>query len=169
MYSDGVIDENIIIELTKKHFGGTIERSTKEEDIDMHVDFWWVSSEGKRYGFDVKGKKKNKRSDDKKSDEVNWIELKNVLGNPGWLYGKSVYFVFIIGEKAVYVSKKDLINLVNKNIIKNKIVHENPLEFYTQYQRKGRKDIIIKVPNNDLISISKHIIELNNENEKNNV
>ena len=32
----------------------------------MHVDFWWVSSEGKRYGFDVKGKKKNKRSDDKK-------------------------------------------------------------------------------------------------------
>ena len=90
----------------------------------------------------------------KKSDEVNWIELKNVLGKPGWLYGKSVYFVFIIGEKAVYVSKKDLINLVNKNIIKNKIVHENPLEFYTQYQRKGRKDIIIKVPNKETRNIS---------------
>ena len=102
----------------------------------------------------LKVKRKIKEAMIKKSDEVNWIELKNVLGKPGWLYGKSVYFVFIIGEKAVYVSKKDLINLVNKNIIKNKIVHENPLEFYTQYQRKGRKDIIIKVPNKETRNIS---------------
>lgn len=33
---------------------------------------------------------------------------------------------------------------------------------------KGRSDIIVKVPNNDLIGIAKHVIEMN-ENEKNNV
>ena len=113
---EGLADERLIMELTEKVFGGKVEHSMKEEDLFLHVDFWWISDNGKRYGFDVKGKRRNKRSDVSKSD---------VAGNQGWLYGKSVYFVFIIGTKAVYVPKKDLIalieNKVDKKINLNKI------------------------------------------------
>lgn len=165
---EGLADERLIMELTEKVFGGKVEHSMKEEDLFLHVDFWWISDNGKRYGFDVKGKRRNKRSDVSKSDDINWVEIRNVAGNQGWLYGKSVYFVFIIGTKAVYVPKKDLIALIENKVDKNIIVYENPSEFYVQYQRKGRSDIIVKVPNKDLIGIAKHVIEMN-ENEKNNV
>lgn len=160
MYIEGIKSEELIMDLTKKHFGGNVEKSTKEEDIKLHVDFWWISEEGERYGIDVKGKRKEKRSDTNVSSKINWIEIQNVNGKEGWIYGKSSYIVFIVDDYALYVPRKKLVDLVENKVKNKQILKEMPSETYVPYQRKDRKDIIVKIPNDDLIKISKHIIKI---------
>ena len=43
--------------------GGKCYQSTIAEDTKKHVDFWWDSPKGKRYGIDVKDSRRNKRTD----------------------------------------------------------------------------------------------------------
>lgn len=70
-----------VMEITQKLFGGTVEKSTEDEDKLMHVDFWWYSPKKGKLGIDVKGIKKN----DKKEfdDTFQWIELQNIIGKKG--------------------------------------------------------------------------------------
>jgi len=67
---------------------GKINFSTKEQDIHEH---WDVSI---TMQIDVKAMKKKHRSEDKTNENIHYVELKNVLGNPGWLYGEAHYFAF---------------------------------------------------------------------------
>jgi len=70
-----------------KQFGDT-SKSTKEEDIHEH---WDVKLDIK---FDVKAIKKTNRYDNEPNENIHWVELKNVRGNKGWLYGDANYFAF---------------------------------------------------------------------------
>lgn len=83
MYFNGLEDENFVMEAVYHTLGGICEKSTRQEDMYDHIDFWWESPKKGRIGIDVKGVKKSNRKDATTNDAINWIELMNVRGNPG--------------------------------------------------------------------------------------
>ena len=114
MYLQGLEDESLVMEVTKRKFGGNVRKSTINEDMKEHIDFWWISDNGNEYGFDVKGVKKNKRTDKVGDDKINWIELINVQGNPGWVYGNAKYIAFLTNESVLYVPRKNWLLILKK-------------------------------------------------------
>ena len=160
MYNDGVKDELIVMEMTEKHFGGSTVKANKYEDTQMHVDFWWFDDNGAKYGIDVKGIKKNNRHDQAKDSSIHWVELQNVRGDKGWVYGESTYIAFLTSDCVLFVPRKRLANYVESTIQGKELVGVNPKECYIPYQRRGRLDIIVKIPTSDLHYLAKHKISI---------
>lgn len=160
MYLEGLEDEKLVMEVTKRKFGGDVRKATRNEDVREHIDFWWISKDGNEYGFDVKGVRKNKRSDKVSDDKINWIELQNVQGKPGWVYGNAKYIAFLTNDSVLYVPRKKLALYVEEKIKGKALSSVNPSSCYIPYQRYGRLDMIVKVPTSDLREIAKHEIKL---------
>lgn len=129
---------------------GEINFSDKNQDMFEH---WDVSLSLK---IDVKAMKKTNRSDDKPNENIHYIELKNVNGNKGWLYGEANYFAFETEDYWIMVDKGKLQELI-KNKCKDKQWCEKP-ELYKLYTRKGRHDVITLVKTLDLMYLSDKVI-----------
>lgn len=112
---------------------------------------------------DVKGMKKINRTDQEPNENFHWVELKNVRGNRGWLFGDADYFAFEIKDYFVIVKKEEL-----QELIKTKIKEEEGKGVYMQYSRSGRKDLMTLAPTVDLCYISHKIIRKNetDQNQK---
>ena len=147
---EGRVHENFVIEAIENTLGGTCEKATEREDKYDHIDFFWNTPKGERIGVDVKGTKKNKQKDDKFDDSIHWVEIINVNGYPGWIYGKSKYIAFRTFSDIIFVDTEKLRDYALEKMKGKEIVYSNPVECYVPYQRYGRKDMIIKVPTNDL-------------------
>ena len=119
--------------------------STQEEDMFEH---WDVSTEIK---FDVKGLKKQRRTDESPDQSIHWVEIKNVNGKDGWLYGDADFISFELQEYWVIVSRSDLVEFIHNNTIKT--YKSSPMLRHL-YKRKNRKDILTLVSTYDLIYIS---------------
>jgi hypothetical protein len=130
---------------------GSTSRSSEEEDINDH---WDVKLDVK---FDVKAIKKTNRSDAAPNENIHWVEIKNVHGNDGWLYGKADYFSFETEDYWVVVSKDDLQKFISDKCAE-KLWSEKP-ELYKLYRRSGRMDIITLVKTLDLCYIAEKIIK----------
>lgn len=123
---------------------GKVNFSTKEQDIYEH---WDVSI---TMQIDVKAIKKN-------NENIHYVELKNVLGNPGWLYGEAHYFSFETEDYWILVDKMRL-----QHFIKEKCAAKEWSEipsFYKLTQRRERQDIITLVKTMDLMFICDKIIK----------
>lgn len=131
-------------------FNNAIE-ATEDDDINKHVDVLIT------IGVDVKGLKKINRNDQETNEHIHWVELKNVLGKPGWLYGEADFFAFELKDYWVVVDKHDLQRFIADKC-KDKIKVVKP-ELYKLYQRKDRKDIITLVTSYDLCYICTKIIK----------
>jgi len=144
-----------------KDIGFFVIKSSKEEDIKDHIDFY---SENRKFSFDVKGEKKLNRKDKSTDSDIIWIENKNVRGDKGWLYGKATHIVFELDGYFNFISRCKLASFMEK-FIDDKVVY-NKKEYKKWYRRKGRKDIItfiykkdinhliekrVKITNNDLL------------------
>lgn len=135
---------------------GKVNFSTKEQDIHEH---WDVSL---TMQIDVKAMKKKHRSDATTNENIHYVELKNVLGNPGWLYGEAHYFAFEIEEYWILVDKIRL-----QEFIKVKCASKEWSDipnFYKLTQRKTRQDIITLVKTIDLMFICDKIIKKDENN-----
>jgi hypothetical protein len=152
-YRRGLIDETFIMEAVSKTLGGSCEKSSSKEDIEDHIDFWWDSPKKGRIPMDAKGIKKNSRSDKSFDDTIHWLELQNVNGKPGWLYGKAEYIAFRTFERIIFVKREKLLSFALEMISGKDVVYDTPKEFYVPYKRKkwGRDDLSIKVPTSDLL------------------
>lgn len=159
MYKAGIEDENFVMEAVEHTLGGKCEKSTKNEDMFDHIDFWWDSPRKGRIGIDVKGIKKSNRKDKIVDDSIHWIEIQNVRGNPGWIYGKSEYIAFRTFEKILFVKLVDLQKFAEDKTKGKEIVYSNPKEFYIPYQRYGRQDKVFKCPTSDLEALAEFSIE----------
>ena len=161
MFNEGLNDEFLVKEAIESTLGGVCEKSTTKDDRGKHVDLWWNSPKKGVIGIDVKGLHKNKRTDKKYSDN-HWVEAVNVSGNKGWIYGEAKYIAFKTMNEIMFVDPKDLIDIYENKIADKELVYDTPTECYIPYQRKkwGRKDVMFKMPNDDLLKISKFIIEL---------
>lgn len=161
-FHDGLKDEEFVISLTEEKWGGITRKSTPKEDRCDHVDFFWKpNNDGEEIGFDVKGLRKNKRDDSTFDDSITWIELVNVQGKEGSIYGKAKYMVFITEMSVIYVPRLDIIDMVTLKIKGKSLVNHCPNECYVPYNRKGRYDIIVKVKMDDLRKIAKQELIFN--------
>jgi hypothetical protein len=130
---------------------GEVAPSTTEQDINEH---WDVKLDVK---FDVKAVKKVNRSDGETDETIHWVELINVRGNRGWLYGEADYFAFELDDYWVIVNKQILQTFIAKKCAK-KEKSDTPA-LYKIYNRKDRLDAITLVKTIDLMYIAEQIIE----------
>ena len=132
-----------------KLFESSIQ-STKEEDIRQH---WDVAIDIK---FDVKGLKKISRTDESVNENIHWLEIKNVNGELGWVYGQANYFVFETHKYWILVDKEELQTFIKENIVKE---YSKTPTIYNLYTKEGRKDVLTLIPTLDLCAISSRIIK----------
>jgi hypothetical protein len=119
-------------------------KSSTQEDIELHIDYWVTRPQGNT-SVDVKGQKQN--------EEI-WVELKNVRGNDGWLYGHAGYIAFEMASLNgfVVVSRNELV-LFAESMIDKKFVPKNDA-YLKLYQREGRFDVISRLELTDLQLLS---------------
>ena len=127
--------------------------STPEEDMEAHWDV--MDANGKRY--DVKAMKKWRREDPEPTDRMHYVELRNVHGELGWLYGEADYIAFETRKYWLVVNRKFLMAFVEGATQKN--LRSQKPEVYKLYQRDGRKDLMTVVPTVDLLAISETTIK----------
>lgn len=129
-------------------------KSTKQQDINEHWDLEIPIK------VDIKGMKKVKRSDSEPNQNYHWVEVKNVHGNLGWLYGLADFFAFELEDFWVIVSKENLQKMIAEKVTKT--YYDEPT-IYGLYQRKGRSDVLTIVPSYDLCAISTAMIQKNGQ------
>ena len=160
-YLKGLIDESFVMNAVKHTLGGEVEKASAKEDRFDHIDFWWDSPRKGRIGIDVKGIKKNKRSDSTQDDTINWLELQGVSGKPGWLYGKAEYIAFRTFSKIIFVNREKLLSFALEKVKNKETVYDTPKECYVPYKRKkwGRDDLAFKALTSDLEEIADFCID----------
>ena len=126
--------------------------STPEQDMEEH---WDVESDGKRY--DVKAMKKWKRENPEPTDRMHYVELRNVHGELGWLYGEADYIVFETRRYWIVVNRRSLMPHI-EGLTENAKRTTKP-SVYNFYQREGRQDLMTVVPTVDLLAISEATIK----------
>lgn len=149
-YLKGRLDEDFVMDAVKHTLGGNVTRASENDDIYDHIDFWWDSPKKGRIGIDIKGIKKNNRFDNNTDDSIQWLEITNVNGNKGWLYGKAEYIAFRTNNSIIFCKRNKLLDMVLEKINNKQITHNNPKECYIPYQRQNRKDVIVKTPTKDI-------------------
>lgn len=142
-----------LVEMTfyklKEKQGCVMKVSSVNEDMKEH---WDLSYDGKK--VDVKAIKGIVRYD-KPNENYHHIELTNIMGLPGWLFGSADEFAFECEDYFVIVTAADL-----KALIKRKLKHKictfpTP---YEVYHRAGNKDSTTLAKTIDIIIIAKEIL-----------
>jgi len=130
----------------------------RNDNIFRHVDFLLVEGADDR-GFyvDVKARKRISRSDNQPQDEEIWVELKNVRGNPGWLYSEGK-LAFETVSGFVIVSKARLALLVQEKCDQERVTSAADA-LYSLYSRQGRDDLLTRVLSQDILEIADEVWE----------
>ena len=88
--------------------------------------------------------------------------MKNVRGCDGWLYGKATHIAFETNQGFMLVKRKRLVELIEEKCQDTTIYPSEQYktkEIYKKYNRAGRKDIIVLVPNSDIEQIKENFIQ----------
>lgn len=134
-----------------------VNRASKEEDIFEHWDVE-VTIEEKNVKVDVKALKNENRYDPYPNENFHWVEIQNVNGDAGWLYGKSDLIAFETIDYFVLVGTLRLRKFLEKKLnYKQSTIPQietvNIKDPYVFYQRKDRNDIVVKVKTVDLMHL----------------
>lgn len=130
--------------------GFLIKKSTENQDMKDHYDLI-LTKDNIEYLVDVKAMKRLRRSDTFPNENIHYVELKNVLGQLGWLYGKATHIAFELNDYFVMVDISDLQALIARKV--KKVLVSQPT-LYELYQREGRNDVITLVKTIDLMAIA---------------
>jgi len=131
--------------------GWIVEKTGSHEDINDHVDFVIKRPEidGYRCMVDVKAL----GAEHKYSEGKVWLEIRNVQGNAGWVYGKADFIAFERDKGFLMVGRPELQQWVNENVEKRYVTDKQKATMCI-YQRAGRKDMITLVPDHHLLAIA---------------
>lgn len=132
-----------------------VQFASQHEDMHQH---WDVMIDGMKY--DVKGMKKINRHDEDVTDLYHFVELRNVHGEKGWLYGDADYFAFETRLDFLLVSKYKLQAYIHKHTINPESInpHKVPFHNYSRKANFGRDDLMTLVPVIDLLQLSERQI-----------
>lgn len=137
-----------------------IKYASKEEDMFGH---WDLEIDGIR--IDVKAMKKVSRKDSVPTNLFNFLEIKNVRGDKGWVYGDAHAFAFETLNKWIIVLKEDLQKLISEKVSKE-WVKESKDCLYKLYRRYKRQDCVTMVHNMDLVEIAWKIVDKEGNDEQ---
>lgn len=131
--------------------GYIVKPSDKKDNMYKHIDFY-LEGKNKTVSVDIKARKRTARNDKKFNDEWIWLELKNVQGRKGWVYGDADFIVFERQEDFVLAPRKSLLKLINEEVRFDLSLVERAFQAkYRIYQRKGRRDQITQVKIEDIL------------------
>ena len=136
-----IIEQNFAKNLTETKWANDYQDMHEHWDVEGILD-------GKILKFDVKGMKKVNRWDNKKQDDIAWVEGTNVRGKPGWVKGLADYIVFERIDHWLLVNRQELLNHVQDKLKEKG--YETGKGVYQIYQREGRLDKITMVPFQDM-------------------
>ncbi len=121
--------------------GYETKKSSREEDIHLHIDYYVTRGSRSTVSVDVKGGNHPK---------VIWVEFKNVRGKDGWMYGKADWIAFELPEVCgfVMVLREELASLA-ESIVDPVFVGKKDAD-RKYYQRKDRLDVISRLWLDDL-------------------
>jgi len=134
-----------------EHFG-EVREANQNEDMYEHWDIALYDTK-----FDVKGLRKKNRHDEEFDENIHWVELRNVYGQNGWLYGQSNFIVFETLDYWVVVKRTKLIKLIEEKCTDVDRFYTEPT-LYKFYRRSNREDTITLVKTIDLCKISNIIL-----------
>ena len=136
-----------------------VRRATKQENMHDHIDMFMEGlsksdSKPVEVSVDIKARKRVSRRDKKFNDDWVWIEMKNVQGKDGWLYGKANFIVFERENDFVLAPRKNIIELINSKVrFDLGFVDRAYQAKYQVYQRKGRRDQITQIKMSDILKL----------------
>ncbi len=140
--------EGLFILIAVKH-GWKISASTREQNIDEHWDYL-IEKENQEFKVEVKAEKRIQRKDDDSQAHFTWVELRNVRGKVGWLFGKADLIAFEKEKTFFFVKRLDLLALVNRKVNLVAKVKSAKDALYKIYTREGRKDKLTLLPTSDI-------------------
>jgi len=143
--------EGIFVEMAQK-LGWQVSASSKDENIDEHWDFGIKKSE-ENFKVEVKSSKRINRNDSDAQTHYTWVELRNVRGKNGWLFGKADLIAFEKEVSFLFVKRLDLLAVVNKKVNLVAKVKTAKDALYKIYTREGRKDKLTLLPTSDIEEI----------------
>lgn len=150
----GFTDEDYAEMLLVRNYGGACYHSSRDDDMHRHIDFWWHCPNGNWYSFDVKGWYHDKHTRAILPSYHHWLEWQNVTGRKGWVLGEAHFIAFLTMDDLIIVNRDRLAALTGECVSLNGLTHDKPDVDYIPYQRRGRNDIIIRVPHSRLRAIS---------------
>lgn len=124
----GLAEKLFLVSIKAKYPHAKIERATRDQDMYDHIDFF-VND----ISYDIKSIKKRCAKDEDVDEGIIWVELRNVRGDKGWLYGKCKRIAFELRNSFAVVERTELQQLVDSLLI-DKFKH--PPEAYHKYGRK---------------------------------
>jgi hypothetical protein len=139
--------------------GYIVIRATKWENMHEHIDlkFSEIGTSSGYLSVDVKDRKAINRGEEAQ-DEYVLIELKNVYGNNGWIYGSSDYICFTMLNGWLLVPTEELRKLAEpfKKIppIKSNSKKLPNIPYFREH------DMFVYIPSEDLIFL-KGVIRIN--------
>ena len=125
---------------------------TTKQDMEEH---WDVQINGVK--IDVKGAKRKSRKELEFNSKIHWIELTNVNGDPGWLYGQADYFAFQWEDTFILVESEVLREHIN-NMNVNSITSTPTVNSF--YSRGGRRDLLLLISSEVLIKLGDRMIKI---------
>lgn len=143
--------ENLFIVLAVRS-GWKVSASSKDENIDDHWDYL-IEKAGEVFKVEVKSQKRIRRGDKTEQTDFTWVELRNVRGKVGWLFGKADLIAFEKESSFLFVKRLDLLAVVNKKVNLVAKVRTPADAVYKIYIREGRKDKITLLPTSDVEEI----------------
>jgi hypothetical protein len=140
-YEYGRDIEKLFCEVAKRN-GIEMLKSSKQDDMYKHIDFW-----GNGKGYDVKGMRSIKRGEDKQ-DMWFYVELSNVLGNLGWLFGEADFIVFE-RKRSFFIVDRIKLSWVVRDVVQ--LISVDQPRPYKVYTRKGKQDRVTAIHLEDLL------------------
>lgn len=135
--------------LTAVKQGWKIWASTNDENIGEHWDFL-IEKDDQKYKVEVKSEKRIQRNDRDSQSNFTWVELRNVRGKVGWLFGKADLIAFEKDGAFFFVKRLELLALVNQKVNLVARVKSAKDALYKIYTREDRKDKLTLLPNSDI-------------------
>ena len=145
-----------LFEASVRAAGWNVLPAPAHQDYEQHIDctIEWVGSpslhggdiidDGAAFTVDVKS--------DSKSALV-WVEIRNIHGDGGWLYGKADLIAFARDNGFLIVDRDKLRVWIEENVEKTYVTRKSDA-LMKVYTRDGRKDMITRVQNYHLIALS---------------
>jgi len=135
--------------LTAVKQGWKVSASSQDENIDDHWDYL-IEKEDLTFKVEVKAEKRIERSDHDMQSKFIWVELRNVRGKVGWLFGTADLIAFEKEKTFFFVKRRDLLAVVNQKVNLVAKVKSAKDALYKIYTREGRKDKVTLLPAADL-------------------